>query len=77
MRTKTKQLLERELGRRLAEQVIESNCPKTLKETRLLIYKEAEHAKEMSQFYSQKATEEWERYCELTDVESELWPQEG
>ena len=52
MRTKTKQLLERELGRRLAEQVIESNCPKTLKETRLLIYKEAEHAKEMSQFYS-------------------------
>ena len=77
MKEKTKQLLERELGINLATQVINSNCPKTLKETRVLLYMEAKHAKEMNQFYSQKATEEWERYCELTDAESELWPQEG
>jgi len=76
MNLKNKEVLKRDLGLNLATQVIASNCPKTLKETRALIYMEAKHAKEMSLFYSELATKEWDRYCELTDAEADLWPQE-
>lgn len=77
MNTKTKEILQRELGLNLATQVIESNCPSALEETRSLIYEQAKRAMQMSRMYSERAALEFDRYCELTDAEADLWPQEG
>lgn len=77
MNTKTKELLQREVGLVCAKAVAETNNPQALGELRKLLHERAQAAAKTSQLLSDKAELYWQRYCELTDAESELWPQEG
>lgn len=77
MNTKIRELLQREVGLVCAKAVEETNNPQALAELRKLLHERALAAAETSRLLSDKAELYWQRYCELSDAESELWPQEG
>lgn len=75
--TKTKEIIQREVGLVCATAIATTQNPLALAEMRSLLYDRAVAAAQASRLLSERAALEWERYCELTDAESDLWPEEG